>query len=178
MTKLGSVFQEANKHAQKLTKEMTKGGDTTLTGFQKMKVGAKALGTALKAAFSPLNIVLGLVGLFINQFQKFKRETKEAQQYMAQVSGEMKDFGKSLGVSAGTASKLYGQMNSIGKSMGMTRQEATNAGKAIYESLGGVEQLSGNTAKAFLKLSAHGGVAADTLKEMHTMAKLTGEDAL
>ena len=177
MTKLGSVFQEANKHAQKLTKKMTQGGDTTLTAFQKMKVGAQSLGKALKAAFSPMNIVLGLIGLFINRFKKFKQETKEAQQYMAQVSGEMKDFGKSLGVSAGTASKLYGQMNSIGKSMGMTRQEATNAGKAIYESLGGVEQLSGNTAKAFLKLSAHGGVAADTLKEMHTMAKLTGEDA-
>ena len=176
-TKLGSIFSEASGYAKKLTKEMTDGGNRTLTGFEKMKVGVKSLGKALSAALSPMNIILGVVGLLVSQFKKFKQETKEAQQYLATVSGEMKDFGKSLGVSAGTASRLYGQMNSIGKSMGMTRQEATGAGKEIYSTLGGVEQLSNNTAKAFLKLSAHGGVAADTLKEMHTMAKLTGEDA-
>ena len=177
MTKIGSIFSNGAKEAEKLTKEMTSGGKRSLTGYEKIKVAVKGIGTALKSAFTFTNLIGGAVMFLVKQFKKKQEAVKEAKNYLAQVSGEVKDMGKSLGVSNNVASKLYGQFNSMGKSMGMTRQEATGAGKAIYESLGGVEQLSGKTAQTFLKLSAHGGVAADTLKEMHTLAKLTGEDA-
>ena len=169
----GKVLTDTFEKSKKAIYDATDGGKKMIGSFKKLSISAKAFGSVLKVALGPM----ALLGIAVNMFNKYKQKAKESAQFLAQISHDQKNFTKDLGVSVTVGAKLYGTLNSVGKSMGMTREEATSAGKEIYSALGGVESMSNNTAKTFLKLSAHGGVAADTLKQMHTMAKLTGEDA-
>jgi hypothetical protein len=61
--------------------------------------------------------------------------------------------------------------------MGMTSDMATSSASAIYGAMSGVEKVSDGTLKTFMKLNVFAGMSADTLNEMHKMAKLTGQDA-
>ena len=173
MSKTGKVFTDTFEKAKKGIYQATNGGTKMISSFKKLKIGAQAFGGVLKVALGPM----ALIGMAVSLFNKFKKEAEEGARYLATISHEQKNFTKDLGVSVTVGKQLYGQVEGIGKGMGMTREEAVGAGKEIYSALGGVESMTDSTAKAFIKLNAHGGIAADTLKQMHTMAKLTGEDA-
>lgn len=172
-TGAGKVLTDTFEKSKKAIYAATDGGKNMIGGLQKAKIAAKAFGSVLKVALGPM----ALLGMAVSLFTKFKKSAEEGARYLAQISHEQKNFTKDLGVSVTVGKQLYGQVEGIGKGMGMTREEAVGAGKEIYSALGGVESMTNSTAKAFIKLNAHGGIAADTLKQMHTMAKLTGEDA-
>jgi len=172
-TGAGKVLTDTFEKSKEAIYDATDGGKNMIGSLKKLSISAKAFGSVLKVALGPM----ALLGMAVNLFGKFKKEAEEGARYLAQISHEQKNFTKDLGVSVTVGAKLYGQVEGIGKGMGMTREEAVGAGKEIYSALGGVESMTDSTAKAFIKLSAHGGIAADTLKQMHTMAKLTGEDA-
>lgn len=172
-TGAGKVLTDTFEESKKAIYDATDGGKNMIGGLQKAKIAAKSFGSVLKVALGPM----ALLGMAVSLFNKFKKEAKEGADYLARISHEQKNFTKDLGVSVTVGAKLYNNINAVGNSMGMTREEAIGAGKEIYSALGGVESMTDSTAKAFIKLSAHGGIAADTLKQMHTMAKLTGEDA-
>jgi len=173
MSKTGKVLTDTFEKAKKEIYEVSSGGTRAVSGFEKMKIAAKAFGGVLKTAFGPL----GLLAIGVSMFEKFKENAKEGRQYLATISDSTKEFTAQLGVSVTVGQQLYGTARNIGATMGMTREQATGAAKEIYGALGGVETVSDKTMKTFMKLSVHGGVAADTLKEMHTFAKMTGEDA-
>ena len=166
-------IEEAIKDAKDYAYQLTNGGKDGLSAVGKMKVAFKGLGSAIKVALGPM----ALFGMLVSLFQKAKKNAEEGTQYMAQLTDSQKNFTADLGVSVSVGKKLYGEVNNIGRAMGMTREQSTGAAKEIYGSLGGVEKLSASTMQTFLKLSVHGGVAADTLKEMHTFAKMTGQEA-
>jgi hypothetical protein len=172
-TGAGKVLTDTFEKSKKAIYDATDGGKNMIGGLQKAKIAAKSFGSVLKVALGPM----ALIGMAVSLFNKFKKDAEEGARYLATISHEQKNFTKDLGVSVTVGKQLYGQVEGIGKGMGMTREEAVGAGKEIYSALGGVESMTDSTAKAFIKLNAHGGIAADTLKQMHTMAKLTGEDA-
>lgn len=172
-SKTGKVFTDTFEKATKEIYEQTQAGTQSIGVLAKMKIAAMAFGAALKVALGPMAII----GMLVTQFKKYKEKVEEARRVMSQISDDTKQFGANLGVSQSVAVKLYGTAKSIGDTMGMTRAQSTGAAKEIYGALGGVESLSDKTMQNFMKLSVHGGVAAETLKQMHTFAKLTGEDA-
>lgn len=170
---VGKVFSDAAAKAKTMAYELSDGGRKGLTGFQKMKVAATALGGALKVAMGPMAII----GLLVSGFQKFKERAEEAKNLMAEISQQTMDFGRSLGMSSSMANKVAGSAKAIGSAMGMTREQAVASAEAIYGEIGGVEKLSNSTMKTFMKLNVHGGISAETIGRMHQMSKLTGTEA-
>ena len=169
--KLG--LDAASKRAKDLTYTLTDGGKRALGTFGKMRVGIAAFGTALKTALGPL----ALISMATSLFRKFKEVGEKSLAVQREYNQQMVDMQRSLGVSTDTAQKLFQQTQGVGRAMGLTASQASAAGTAIYSQLGGVEKLSDETAGLFMKMNAHGGVAAETLGKIYEMSKLSGKEA-
>ena len=169
--KLG--LDAASKRAKDLTYTLTDGGKRALGTFGKMRVGIAAFGTALKTALGPL----ALISMATSLFRKFKEVGEKSLAVQREYNQQMVDMQRSLGVSTDTAQKLFQQTQGVGRAMGLTASQASAAGTAIYSQLDGVEKLSDKTAGLFMKMNAHGGIAAETLGKIYEMSKLSGKEA-
>ena len=174
-SKLG--FKKAAEQTAQMTKEMTNNGERTLTTMEKAKIAGAGLFTVIKSLLSPITLIAAGFFLVKSLFNKAKESAEKGEEYLKKMSEQSTGLARSLGISQSNAEKLAGSARAIGGSMGMTSEMATQSAGAIYGAMKGVEQLSGSTMKTFMQLNAYAGVSAETLDEMHKMAKLTGQDA-
>ena len=156
----------AAKKAEELSKELTKGGKESVTGFGKLKILFGSLGAALKSALGPIAIVT----MIVSSFKKGEVEAKKLNQQTVDIS-------RNLGISQKEAAGLASQARSIGASMGITSDAATKSAESIYSALGGVTQLSQETLNTFMRLNVFAGMSAESIAGMYKFSKLSGESA-
>ena len=173
--KLG--LEEAKKKAEEMTYALTEGGKKSLGFFGRLRVAAVSFGTALKSALGPIALITGAISLISSGMRKFKENAAEGLEYLKKVSQQSVDLARNLGISQEKANGVASSARAIGGAMGMTTDMAVGSASAIYGAMSGVEKVSDSTLKTFMKLNVFAGMSADTLNEMHKMAKLTGQDA-
>lgn len=173
--KLG--LEDAKKKAEEMTYALTEGGKKSLGFFDRLRVAAVSFGTALKSALAPMAILTGVISLISAGMRKFKENAAEGLEYLKKVSQQSVDLARNLGISQEKANGVAASARAIGGAMGMTTDMAVGSASAIYGAMNGVEKVSDSTLKTFMKLNVFAGMSADTLNEMHKMAKLTGQDA-
>ena len=174
---LAKVFTDIGAKSREAANELTQGGTKSLSTFGKLKVAAIGIGGALKAAFSPLSIITGVIGLFQKGMEKFKEYGEMGKAALIKSSEHATGLSRDLGISASKGAALASSAKSLGASMGMNGDMAVKAAGEIYGSLKGTETLSNSTMKAFMKLNVYAGISGDSLAEMHKFAKLTGDDS-
>jgi|688.fasta_scaffold77884_3 hypothetical protein len=170
-------LEDAKKKAEEMTYALTDGGKKSLGFFGKMKVAVASFGVALKSALGPIALLTGAISLISSGMRKFKENAAEGLEYLKKVSQQSVDLSRSLGISQEKANGVAASARAIGGAMGMTTDMAMGSASAIYGAMSGVEKVSDGTLKTFMKLNVFAGMSADTLNEMHRMAKLTGQDA-
>jgi hypothetical protein len=172
MSGVGKVFTNASEEAKKLAYEQTKGGKTAITMFGKMKVAAKGFGLALKVAMGPLALITMAIGFM----KKLAAKGKEGAAHMRAMSHDTMVMGRELGVSGTKAKELAGQATAIGGAMGMTTGAAKQAAGAVYSALDGAEKVSNKTLKTFITLNKYAGMSADSIKDIKSLSKLSGQE--
>jgi hypothetical protein len=173
MSGLAKIFTNASEEAKKLAYEETRGGKIAITMFGKMKVAAKGFGLALKVAMSPLALITMAIGFM----QKLAAKGKEGAAHMRAMSHDTMVMGRELGVSGEKAKELAGQATAIGGAMGMTTGAAKQAAGAVYSALDGAEKVSNKTLKTFIQLNKYAGMSADSIKDIKSLSKLSGQEA-
>ena len=166
----GLGLDAAVKKAKDLTYELTDGGKKSLSVFGKLRVGVAAFGAGLKAALGPMTIILGLINMIKNAYEKGKEAA-------LRINNENTDMARTLGISQKSAESLAKDVRGIGAAMGITGGAATQSATQIYSALDGAEKLSNNTLKTFMKLNVFAGMTGESLASVQKLSKLTGENA-
>jgi hypothetical protein len=170
---IGKVFENASKSAADFAYEATNGGKTTIGMFAKIKIAAKGIGAALKVALGPLALITMAIGFM----QKLKAQGEKGAAHMRAMSHDTMVMGRNLGVSSEKAKELAGQATAIGGAMGMTTSAAKQAAGAVYSALDGAEKVSNKTLKTFIQLNKYAGMSADSIKDIKSLSKVSGQEA-
>ena len=170
---IGKIFTTASEEAKKLAYEQTEGGKNAIGILGKMKVAAKGFGAALKVALGPLALITMAIGFM----QKLKAQGEKGAAHMRAMSHDTMVMGRELGVSGEKAKELAGQATAIGGAMGMTTGAAKQAAGAVYSALDGAEKVSNKTLKTFIQLNKYAGMSADSIKDIKSLSKLSGQEA-
>ena len=172
MSGIGKVFTNASESAKRMAYEATNGGKKAIGVFAKMKIAAKGFGMALKVAMGPLALITMAIGFM----KKLAAKGKEGAAHMRAMSHDTMVMGRELGVSGTKAKELAGQATAIGGAMGMTTGAAKQAAGAVYSALDGAEKVSNKTLKTFITLNKYAGMSADSIKDIKSLSKLSGQE--
>lgn len=173
MSGIGKVFTDASESASKFAYEATNGGKKAIGMFGKLKIAAKGLGAALKVALGPLALITMAIGFM----QKLAAKGKEGAAHMRAMSHDTMVMGRELGVSGEKAKELAGQATAIGGAMSMTTGAAKQAAGAVYSALDGAEKVSNKTLQTFIQLNKFAGMSADSIKDIKSLSKVSGQEA-
>ena len=170
---IGKVFENASKEAADFAYEATDGGKNTISMFRKIKIAAKGIGAALKVALGPLALITMAIGFM----QKLKAQGEKGAAHMRAMSHDTMVMGRELGVSGEKAKELAGQATAIGGAMSMTTGAAKQAAGAVYSALDGAEKVSNKTLQTFIQLNKFAGMSADSIKDIKSLSKVSGQEA-
>jgi hypothetical protein len=173
MSGIGKVFTNASEAASKFAYEATNGGKKTIGMFGKIKIAAKGIGAALKVALGPLALITMAIGFM----QKLKAQGEKGAAHMRAMSHDTMVMGRQLGVSSEKAKELAGQATAIGGAMSMTTGAAKQAAGAVYSALDGAEKVSNKTLQTFIQLNKYAGMSADSIKDIKSLSKVSGQEA-